>query len=303
MIRVLMAAIAGVALVTAAPVAKQAGTPPGTGFVELDVSVTDKNGIVTDLKQADFQVQDDGKRVELKSFSSVLATGSTAQGDGREIVLVLDDAGVPMAGTQAMQQIASLFVQGARSGDTISVIRLHKADDEVSKDRQVALARIAAFQSGSIPFFQNETTEDLLRLVAKLSNHWAETMPHRRKAIVCIGSPAVCSPDEREETAPRDMYSTWVNALSATARGNTVVYGAVPGRFTLIGGGLAERTGGDVMGGVSNFVPAVERVFTDLSHYYLLGYEPPASKKELRNISVRVNRRGVTVHTRNKRGK
>jgi VWFA-related protein len=301
MFRSLITAIACVLLITVAPVAKQAAAP--SALVELDVSVTDKNGVVTDLKQADFQVQDDGKRVELKSFSTVLARGSAAQGDGREIVLVLDDAGVPMAGTQALQQIASMFVQAARPGDSISVVRLHKADDEVSKDRQAALARIAAFQAGSIPFFQNETTEDTLRLVTKLSNHWAETMPHRRKAIVCIGSPAVCSPDEREETAPRDMYSTWVNVLTATARANTVFYGAVPARFTLAGGGLAERTGGDVLGGTSNFVDAVERVYADLSHYYLLGYEPPASKKDLRNISVRVNRRGITVHTRNKRGK
>ncbi len=303
MARFFIAGLAGVLLITAAPVAKQTPAPGSHAMVELDVSVTDKTGILTDLRQDEFQVQDDGKKVELKTFTSVVARGSTAQGDGREIVIVLDDAGVPMAGTQAMQQIANVFVANARSGDTVSVVRLHKTDDEVSKDRQVALSRIAAFQSGAIPFFENETTEDMLRLVVKLSNHWAETLPHRRKAIVCIGSPAVCLPDERESTAPRDQYSTWVDAMSAAGRANAVVYAAIPGRFTLGGGGLIERTGGEAFGGTSNFVPAVEQVYGDLSQYYLLGYEPATSKKDLRSISVRVNRKGVTVHTRNKRGK
>ena len=302
MTRFFIAGVAGVLLITASPVAKQ--TPPGSNaLVELDVSVTDKNGILTDLRQDEFQVEDDGKKVELKTFTSVQARGSTAQGDGREMVIVLDDAGVPMAGTQAMQQIANLFVSNARPGDTVSVVRLHKADDNASKDRQVAAARIAAFQAGAIPFFQEETTEDLLRLVVKLSNHWAETLPHRRKAIVCIGSPAVCLPDERESTAPRDQYSTWVGAMSAAARTNAVAYAAIPGPFTLGGGGLVERTGGAAFGGNSSFVSAAEQVFADLSQYYLLGYEPAASKKDLRSISVRVNRKGVTVHTRNKRGK
>jgi hypothetical protein len=289
-------------ITTATPIAKQAPSPAQTALVELDVSVTDKNGIVTDLRQDEFQVQDDGKKVELKAFTSVLARGSTAQGDGRDVVIVLDDAGVPMAGTQPMQQIASLFVGGARPGDSVSVVRLHKTDDEVSKDRQLALSRIAAFQSGAIPFFAGETTEDMLRLVTKLSNHWAETLPHRRKAIVCIGSPAVCLPDERESTAPRDLYSTWVDALTATARGNVVAYAAIPSRFILGGGGLVERTGGQAFGGTSNFGPAVDQVYADLSQYYLLGYEPAPSKKELRAVTVRVSRKGVTVHTRNKRG-
>jgi hypothetical protein len=302
--RSFIAGLAGLLLLaTSSPLATQ--TPPSGSntLVELDVSVTDKTGILTDLRQEEFQVQDDGKKVALKSFTSVLARGSTAPGDGRDIVVVLDDAGVPMAGTQAMQQIANLFVANARPGDTVSVVRLHKAEDEVSKDRQVALSRIAAFQSGSIPFFENETTEDMLRLVAKLSKYWEETVPHRRKAIVCVGSPGVCLPDERESTAPRDQYSVWVNAISATARANVVAYAAIPGRFSLGGGGLVERTGGDAFGGIQNFVPAVEKVYTDLSQYYLLGYEPAPSKKDMRSISVKVNRKGVTVHTRNKRGR
>jgi hypothetical protein len=284
-------------------VASQAPAPAGSATVEIDVSVTDKTGILSDLKQEEFQVQDDGKKVELKSFTPVVARGTMTPGDGRELVIILDDAGVPMAGTQPMQQIANMFVSSAKPGDIVSVVRLHKQDDEVSKDRQVALSRIAAFQSGAVPFVQGETVEDLFRVVTKISNHWAETSPHRRKSIVCIGSPAVCSPDERESTAPRDEYSSWVDAMSAAARANVVFYAAIPGPFTLAGGGLVERTGGAAFGGISNFVDAAEQVFGNMSQYYMLGYEPAASKKDLRAVSVRVNRKSITVHARNKRGK
>ena len=301
MTRSLIALVGGAILLSAVLTARQAPVTQAGSLVELDVSVTDKTGIITDLKQEDFQIQDDGKRVEIASFKSVLARGTTAPGDGRELVLVMDDAGVPMAGTQAMQQIANLFVSAARPGDHVSVMRLHTPSDEVSRDRQVALARIAAFQAGSIPFFQNETTEDLLRLVIRLSKEW-EPLSGRRKAIVCIGSPAVCTPIERESTAPRDLYPNWVNSMSATARANVVVYAAIPGRFTLAGGSLIDSTGGEAFGGISNFVPAVEQIYGSLSQYYLLGYVPQPSKKDLRNLSVRVNRRGVTVHARTRRG-
>jgi hypothetical protein len=293
---------AGVFLVSAAPTARQAAPSGGPGLVELDVSVTDKNGPVTDLRQDDFQISDDGKKVDLKAVTFVAAHGSTTPGDARDVVIVLDDAGVPNAGTQALQQIATMFAQGAGPGDHVAAIRLHAATDDLTTNPQMALARIAAFQAGTIPFFPGETTEDLLRLVTRLSKQWLELAPHRRKAIVCIGSPAVCGPNERESSAPRDEYSTWVDAMTAAGRSNVLVYAAIPARFDLLGGGLVERTGGQAFGGLSNFLPAVEQVYDDLSQYYMLTYVPAASKKDLRAVSVRVNRKGVTVHARNKRG-
>ena len=89
MMRSFIAGCAAVLLVTAAPVAEQTPPPSSGAFVELDVSVTDKNGIVTDLRQEDFQVQDDGKKVEIKSFTSVLARGTTAPGVCIYLFLVL----------------------------------------------------------------------------------------------------------------------------------------------------------------------------------------------------------------------
>ena len=288
-------------LIAVAPVGSQAPGAEGTPVV-LDVSVVDKNGPITDLRQEEFQIEDDGKKVQLTNLTAVAASGATPA-DGRDIVLVLDDAGVPMAGTQAIQIISNVFMSNMRPGDTVSVIRLHKAEDDLSKDPQVALARIAAFQAGAIPFFPGETTEDYLKLVTKLSKRWAESNTPRRHAIVCIGSPAVCSPDERDSTAPRDMYPNWVDAVTTTAKANVIAYAAIPGRVAVTGGGLVERSGGEVFAGLNNFEPAVAGVLRDLSQYYLVSYRAPASKKDMRSLTVKVNRKNITVNTRNKRGK
>jgi hypothetical protein len=297
------AALAGIVFVTVAPHARQAPAAATAAPVELDVSVIDKDGMpITDMTKDEFDVQDDGKKVDITAMTTVAARGTRATGDGRELVLILDDAGVPAAGTSAIQQIATIYASNAGPGDHVSVIRLHKADDDIVAERQVALARIAGYQASVIPFFQDETPDDTIRLITKLAKRWNETLPHRRKAIVCIGSTAVCAPLERDSTAPRDMYPLWVNVVKEAARSNTIEYAAVPGRFTLTGGSLPERTGGDVLGGTTDFGPAVQRVMNDLSDYYMLTYTPAPSKKDTRGIVVKVKRKGATARTRNRRG-
>ena len=53
--------------------------------------------------------------------------------------------------------------------------------------------------------------------------------------------------------------------------------------------------------GISDFRPAVAQVLFDLSQYYLIGYEPPQSKKDLKTIRVNLKRKGLTVVTRGRR--
>jgi hypothetical protein len=165
----------------------------------------------------------------------------------------------------------------------------------------MSMSRVAGYQGGSFPFFQDETPEDFLRMVTRLSREWENTTPRRRRAIVCIGSPATCSNPERESTAVRDFYRNWVDVMNATARSHVLVYAAIPGLATMTGGGLLERTGGALFGGNSDFKSAVTRVIGDLSDYYLIAYSPQASNKELRSVSVRLTRRDVRIRMRNRR--
>jgi hypothetical protein len=59
-----------------------------------------------------------------------------------------------------------------------------------------------------------------------------------------------------------------------------------------------QFTGGRLFAHENNFAPAGEAVFREAGHYYLLGYWPAASKKDLRSIDVRVSRKGARVHAR-----
>ena len=281
--------------------ARQAPPAAEAPTVILDVTVADRDGRpIGDLKQEEFQIEDDGKKVTLTNFGHINLTGTKGPNDGRTVALVLDDAGVPAGGTRAIQAIASMFLGAAGPSDAISVIRLHNAADKWTPGMEGSLARVASYQGAAIPFFPNETPEDFLKMVMRLSDDWQKTMPRRKRAIACIGSSAVCNTAERESTAVRDLYSNWVQALSSAARANTTVYAAVPALVTMTGGGLIERTGGEMYAGTIDFAASAQRMMTHLSDYYLLAYTPQASKKDLKSLSVKVSRRDARVRTRNR---
>jgi hypothetical protein len=282
--------VAGVAPRTQAP----------TETVELDVAVSDNHDQpVTDLKAEEFQIQDDGKKADVKSVTRVSASGATRE-TGRTLVIILDDAGVPMAGTLAVQTIANLFASGTGPGDSLSVMSLHGTPDE-QPNRQLALSRIASFQAGSKPYFE-ETQEDMLQLLTKISRQWQETQPGRRKAFVCVGSQGVCAILERESTAPRDRYPNWVSAMKEMARAHATAYAAIPARLdTTQGGYITDLSGGGTFSANSNFTPAVDTVLRNLSEYYLVSYEAPKSSKPLKKLRVTVTRKNMKVQVRTRR--
>src|SRR5688500_15024222 len=84
---------------------------------ELDVVVTDRDGKpIVDLKQEDFQIQDDGKRVTPTSFTKVALN----PGDLRTAVVILDDTANAKA-TQSIQTLTVTFLQASsdKGGDRI----------------------------------------------------------------------------------------------------------------------------------------------------------------------------------------
>src|SRR5215467_15853281 len=108
------AAIAGVAAATVLVRAQQQTDSPY--LVELDVVVVDESGrTVPGLKQEDFQVREDGRPVELKTFESVAETDQRLV--ARSIVLVLDDSGFGSGNTLSIQSIARMFVSRMAAPD------------------------------------------------------------------------------------------------------------------------------------------------------------------------------------------
>jgi len=274
-----------------------------TYLVEIDAVVTDDSGKpVTGLKQTDFQVKDDGKRVELKTFEEVNDGGSRAV--ARSIVLLLDDSGFGSGNTLPIQQIARMFVARMEPPDEFSVIRLNNRRDEAFGDRLEALLRIDEYRSDTLPFFGLETLENALRVFAKVSRT-LEPIEHRRKALVCIGVPDVCSiPEPSGKTSL--LWRFWIDTVGAMARSNASLYSLEPNgvskRNPISGGSIADVTGGAVFINTTDLTRPIDLVRRETGNYYLLGYWPIAAEKPLHSVEVRVGTRGLHVRARRARG-
>jgi len=290
----------GVVAATALLRAQPADSPY---LVELDVVVVDDGGrAVSGLKQEDFQVREDGRPVELKTFDSVVDTDDRPV--ARSIVLLLDDSGFGSGNTLSIQSIARMFVSRMAAPDEFSVVRLNNRRDEAFGDRLEALMRISEYRSDTLPFFGRETVENALKVFAKVSRT-LEVIEQRRKAIVCIGVPAVCSvmqPASRSSV----LWRYWTDAIGAMARANVSLYSLEPngvlGSSRVVSGSIADVSGGDVFRNTSDITRVIEIVRRDTGTYYLLGYWPPASKAELHSVDVKINKRGLRVVTRRYRG-
>jgi VWFA-related protein len=272
-------------------------------LVEVDAVVTDDAGKpVAGLTQEDFQVKDDGKRVELKTFDAVADTGDRPT--SRSIVLLLDDSGVGTGNTLAIQTIARVFIARMAPADEFSVIRLNNRRDEAFGDRLEALLRISEYRSDALPFFGRETLENALRVFSKTSRT-IEAIEHRRKALVCIGVAEVCSIQEPSGRTSL-IWRFWIDTIGAMGRANASLYSLEPNggsrRAEVTGGSIAEATGGEVFINTTDVTRPIDIIRRDTGSYYLLGYWPVASDKPLHSVDVKVNRRGVHVRARRFRG-
>lgn len=303
MTKLLAAAFAVVAVAASAQRAKPG--PSSGDLVELDVVALDRRDQpVTDLRLEDFTIKEDRRAVEVKTFARVTAVGSTQPDDERVVTLLMDDIGVPMTGTSPMQQIAFVVLSPIGDGDELSVVRLSSRSDEAFGDLRTARERIDGYRGGAVPFSRRDTPETVLKTIAKISRQ-LESIDHRRKVILCLGLPSVCDVSEPAFGAASVMWPSWVDAITAAARANVSVYCVDPtgarGGWNASGNGLVQVTGGRVFAHENNFAPAAEAIWREAGHYYLLGYWPVASTRDLRSIDVSVARKGVHAHARLRR--
>jgi len=301
------APLLGVLLMAAGPLAqRRPPVPHNADLVELDVVVLDKQSQpVRGLIQQDFQVNEDGRPVEVKTFAAVSTSGSVGSDDARVVALMMDDTGIPMAGTHPMRSIAQIMLSPSRVGDEVSVVRLSNRSDEAFGDQSTAFARIEGYHGGVIPFSRRDSAEYALKMVAKMART-LELIEHRRKLIVCIGVRAVCDVEEPEQGAVSPIWPAWVDALGATARANVSVYSVDPTGLTqrsyVRGIGLVRLTGGELFANSNDFGPPAAAIWREASTYYLLGYWPAASTKDLHSIGVKVARKDAHVRSRQRRG-
>jgi hypothetical protein len=232
----------------------------------------------------------------------VTALGTTQPDDGRVVVLLMDDIGVPVTGTSPMQQIAPAVLAPMGNGDELSVVRLSSRTDEAFGDFNTARDRIAGYRGGVQPFSRRDTPETVLKAIVRIARQ-LETIDQRRKVILCLGLPSVCDIGEPLLGGNSPFWAAWVNAIAATARANASLYVVDPTGARGSGNssnGLVQLTGGTIFH-ENNFARAGEAIWREAGHYYLLGYWPPASKHDLRSIDVTVTRKGVHVRARQRR--
>jgi VWFA-related protein len=274
----------------------------GSPMVVLDVVVTDRYGqSVTDLTQADFEIEDEGKAVKVETFSAVSLDGSSPD-KARAITVLMDDFGVPASGTNAIKGLSQNLLSKMGPADRIAILRLQDSVDRAATEPAGVMDMINGYIGGARPFVPTETPEDVMRKATALMRRASGDAP-RRHALVCIGSPAVCAVAETNSQAPRGLYPAWVEAVTAAGQTNTTMYGVIPATAQVTAATLASRTGGELFITTTAFDAAFERIWSELSHYYLVGYRPLTSSRDLPSISAKVKRRGVTVRARTRRGR
>lgn len=272
-------------------------------FVELDIAVLGRDGsAVTDLQQKDFTIKEDGKPVEIKTFTPVSADGLSAD-SARQIVMLLDDT-LPLSGTTVIQQMAQSILSRARLDDEVTVVRLHNDRDEPFGDLETALSRIGGYRAATVPFQRRSAADRVFKVLTGVARH-LENVEHRRKLFVCIGGPNVCNILEPLPLGYSQLWPGWVGSLAAASRANLAVYAVMPvppGSIVTAARGLVDYTGGSAFFNTSSFDAYVDGLWREASQYYLAGYWPTPSKRELRDVQVKVARKGVRVRHRSKRG-
>jgi hypothetical protein len=296
-----------IALLAAAVAAQSPQAPAPAGeLIELDLVALDRNfQPVTDLRQEEITVKEDGRKVDLQAFSKVTALGSPRQGDARIVVLLMDDIGIQVDGTSPMRQIAPVVLAPFSQGDELSVVRLANRSDEAIGDAATARERIDGYRGGAVPFSRRDTPETVLKAITKISRQ-LDSIEHKRKVILCLGLPSVCDVSEPSASGPSVMWEAWTAPRSAAAHAHASLYVVDPtgshGVSNVSSNGLVQLTGGRVFAHENNLAPAGEAIWREAGHYYLASYAAPASsKRPLHSIDVAVSRKGVRVHARQRR--
>jgi len=258
---------------------------------------------VTDLRKGDLEVWIGGYRVPIENLTAV-TTSSDAR-DGRRIVLLLDDMTLEPVLTARVREIARRFVNRMAPGDEMAVVALNGDAMESTSDPVRLLRSIETCNLQRAGIVRLDAAgEHVLETIASLSRQLAEASDGP-KAIVAIGAGWLFDTPIPPPTVGRDLRREWTDAMRATASADAQVYvidpaGVGASRFGGGSSGFARETGGHAFLNTNDFSGAVDRIMRETWSYYVITVaDPPVRRKDdLRELDVRVLRRGVTVRAR-----
>lgn len=287
----------------AVPGGAQAPSERGRGRIHIDVVAVDKKGLpVVDLKPEEVEVWIGHFRVPIESFTVVTPAANPS---GRLTVLILDDVTLPIQVVGRARDVARRFVNRMLPGDRMAIVTLDGSSMEATDDRTKLFRIIDTYNprsGGMMPM--DRLGEHVLKTIGMLSRAMVEA-GSQRKTIVAIGPGWVFDrpiPPARVGMEPRQE---WIAAMQAMAVANVSLYVIDPAGLSMARTdsgsiGFARETGGLAFIATNDLDGAVDKILRETASYYLLGVgDPPVGRgADLRELDVRVLRKGVTIRAR-----
>lgn len=261
---------------------QQATFRGGAATVAVYVRVADRSGrLVPGLQQADFQILEDGRRVEIQQFSS----------DPQPLVAVmLLDMSVSMVtSVLRVRDAARAFVEAVRPGDRVRIgtFGTEIAISPQPTDRGDTLRRILQeelWPGGGTPLW-NALHEAMTVQKAETGRRVVLVLTDGVNSTNLPDRPG--TPEAVEQKAISDDFMLYAIGLEGSP---------IEGRLVR----LVNQTGGahfEVKRNADLGV-AFARVADELRGQYLLGFTPARLDNKLHRIEVRVQRAGLTARAR-----
>jgi VWFA-related protein len=298
-----MAAVLALPALPQEPIAQGPAIKTQTSLVNLFVTVRDKNKrIVTDLKQDDFKVSEDGQDQKIAFFSKEVTLPIT-------VGLLLDTSGSEQYMLGAVQDGASRFINRVmRKGDEAMVISFDLdvdllsdfTDDRSQLDHAIHRAQIntggggGIVTPGTIPQSGSKGTDFYDALYLACNDQLAHEAG--RKAIVVLT-------DAQDEGSKVKMEE----AIEAAQRTDTVVhillvYDPHYGANTGVAKRITDDTGGRmiVVNNEKHLEEAFDQISEELRSQYTLGYYPTNSARDgkFRKIKIEMSNKDLKVLAR-----
>ncbi len=299
MTRLVLACALLAATAPAGQVAQGTIVPP----VIIDAVALDDSGRpVADLSPKDLEVWISGYRVPIDTLTPVRPDSERV---GRSVVLILDDVTLPPIVAARVKDIARRFVDRLLPGDEMGVMTFDGGSTELTGDRTRLSGMIDDYAVRASGVRRIDALgEQVLSTATSIARHLTRPQD-RRKTIVAIGAAQLFDTPLPPPQFGRELKKEWVDAMRAMAFANVDFYVIDPsgvGMSPMLAGadGFARETGGVAFVNTNDFNGAVDRVLRDAANYYIIEVaDPPVRRRaDLRELEIRVLRRGVTVRAR-----
>ena len=302
MTRLLYAPAFAVSLSLAALQAQQPPKPTGAKL-HIDASFVDRQGKpVMDLKPDEIEVWIGPYRIPIET----VAVGGVEGGDRRRaIALVIDDIALTPVGMQRAKEVARHFVKSVGAGDQVVVTRLSGSLARSSDDPAALLQAIDAISlpTGQ-PFIQPDYLgQHVLDTLKNIALQIGES-DAARKAIVGIGAAWLFDTPIPPVVGGQHLDRAMTDAARAMIVSGATLYVVDPGGVGMApipGGrdGFARDMGGHAFVNTNDLKGAADRVLQELNNYYTITLpDPPLAQAELREVEVRVKRKGIQVRAK-----